>query len=98
VKVAKINIKVMNNNWFLTAIQFVYSNGKRTPLFDRYEMNDNFKKKCIKIDTTRQVRQIGVKISEDQGILGLRLIDAFGENITDVTWSKKDNYSGNWMT
>ena len=60
-------------------------------------VNQFLEEKVIKIDTTRRISKVSIKVFNNSKIYGLRLIDNCGNYLADETWSKFYN-DGIWVT
>ena len=86
-KIDAINYKCLHNSYELTAIQICFTNGEMTPLFEtNYSKEQHFELKTIKVNHTRQIKQIGVKTTSGF-IDGLRLTDDQGHHVVNVCWN-----------
>ena len=54
--------------------------------------------KTIRIDTSRNIRKIGMIVHDDEQLVGLRLVDEKGVYIVNVMWMTKEQSSSDWIT
>ena len=75
----------------LTAIQFLFENGKESPLFGMASSNDD-SLKTINIDTTREIRYVNMRVEKSYKYTGLRFADLNNITIVEESWVD----SGEW--
>ena len=83
----------------LAGIQFEFTNGIKTPMFEteRAKRKDPLiELKTLNIDTTKTIAKICMKVSDGSYINGLRLIDNKGSYVVDVSWDDITN-EGDWV-
>ena len=83
----------------LSGIQFEFTNGIKTPMFEteRAKRKDPLiELKTIEIDTSKTIGRICMKVSDGSYINGLRLVDNNGNYIVDVNWDEITN-EGEWI-
>ena len=74
----------------MCAIQFGFTNGLESPLFETSDPKNKDaleEVKKIKIDTSRQIRQVSMKVWNGYAIMGLRMTDEEGNYVVDLNWS-----------
>ena len=54
--------------------------------------------KTIRIDTSRNIRKIGMIVHDDEQLVGLRLVDEKGVYIVNAVWMTKEQSSSDWIT
>ena len=80
----------MNNADQLCGIRFVFTNGQKSTLFQTSQpkkLGSIEELKTIKIDPSKKIRQVSMKVWNGFAISGMRLIDEEGEHIVDLNWS-----------
>ena len=101
-KLKAVNYKIASIHGGLTGIQFVFTDGHKTPLFEVPRAMGRDQLKTIELDTAKTITKIAMTVCEDdpeQGpqISGLRLLDEKGIYVVNVTFMKKEHY-GQWVT
>ena len=93
-----VKFKFASNRSSLTGIQFVYSNGIESPLFQTKEAADDNEVFLVDIDTNRTIRKVSLKL-DGQKIGGMRFFDIYDSYIMNVTWNNQNGRrSGKWIT
>lgn len=97
IKLAQMNYKHMNNSDQLCGIQFVLTNGLKSPLYQSLhsrKQKTSPKLKTVKIDTSKRIRKVSIKSWNGYAIVGLRLHDEKGKYLVNLNWSAV----GSWCT
>ena len=76
----------MNNADEMCGIQLGFTGGIKSDLMET-EKGLEHELKTIKIDTSKDIRQVSMKMWNGYAIKGLRLTDAEGEHIVNLNWS-----------
>ena len=84
----------MNNSDELCGIQFGFTGGVKSPLYQTALGNDpKHELKTIKIDTKKVIRQVSMKVWNGYAIKGLRLTDNEGEHMINLDWAGVGQWS-----
>ena len=84
----------MHNAEELCGIQFGFTDGTRTPLFEtKLAKDDEQELKRIEIDPNVEVRKVSMKVWNGYAIKGLRLTDAEGKHHVDLNWANVGQWS-----
>ena len=78
-----------NNSGALTALQFEFTEGFKTPLFEAKGASERDELKKIKVNPLKAIKKIGVAMFENQ-IVGIRLVDSRGIYIVNETLTGKE--------
>ena len=99
-KLKAVKYKHRDNDHDLTAIQLVFSNGYKTPMFEcsSAASDSNLEIKTIKIDETKDISAIAMKIEDNTVIRGLKLISDDQEMLCDEMWCTYRPKDGTWKT
>ena len=94
-KLSAVRYKTYANE--LAGIKLEFANGLETPLFETdFSRDTDPTLKLVRVDTSRTIRRISLKIDRRECLRGLRLIDRYGEDIVEIVWAKAT--SGRWIT
>ena len=96
-KLMAVRYKHYDGDYNLSGIQLVFTNGFKTPMYLSQSSESRGEElKTIKIDPTKQISTIEMKI-EDGWVRGLRLISDNQESLCDVTWCTYRD-GGTWVS
>ena len=96
-KLSSIRYKHRDDDYNLSAIQLAFTGGYKTPLFESEETKESgWEQKLIKIDPTKNIASLAMKISDDGWLRGLKILSDEQETLCDVTWSTYRD-DGKWV-
>ena len=86
-KLSAIRYKHRDDDYNLSAIQLCFTGGYKTPFFESEETKGSgWEQKLIKIDATKNISAIAMKMSDDGWLRGLKIVSDEQEVLCDVTW------------
>ena len=68
----------------------VFANGLESPLFETNEAKEKDALKSLKVDTSRQIRLVSMKVDAGRYYHGIRFADYQNRNIANATWYEDD--------
>ena len=88
IKLSALKYKHINNADELCGLQLVFTNGMSSDLYETSEAKERESDlKTIQIDTSKEIRQVSMKIWNGFAIKGLRLTDGDGNNLINLNWA-----------
>ena len=80
-----VSINYKTSSEYMSGIQFEYNDGNESPVFENESSVGNGLA-SIPLSEFATVRKIGMAVTSDNRIVGLRLIDTRGNTIVEKTW------------
>ena len=97
-KLKQIIYRCSQNQTYLTAIQFIFTDGLQSPLFDGNYRNEDFREQLIDVNEHMTGKTISMKTFKVSNMDGIQIVDKNGQCVAEKVWCEKFPDRGDWET